>query len=327
MTQPTVSIVIPVFNRESVISRAVDSVLNQSFTNWELLLIDDGSTDKSFQRILDYSAKDNRIVPLRNDNTKGASGARNTGVDAAKGKYIAYLDSDDEWEPYHLKTSVYYLEAYPDEIDIVTANPLRLRSPNGEVYKRDLAKLNYAVYRKIEEAFIFDNTAVFNFQLCHRALTTQCIVGKADLIRKVRWNESLHAATDILYNLELCYMKPSICHLQNFHVKYWAQEDSLTNNTGVQNAQNMEKSLRAFVLHWQIVLGKFELTNEQKRYVHDKLKGALSWHLAYGCLEKQGKYNEAMKAYVTALKYSPLDAKVYSALLKSILKLLLNKFF
>ena len=95
---PAISIIIPSFNEEKNISRCLDSVLNQTFTDFEVLCVDDGSSDNTFNIIKKYSLKDSRIIPLKNPG-KGVSSARNFGIDNAKGDYIGFVDSDDFIQP------------------------------------------------------------------------------------------------------------------------------------------------------------------------------------------------------------------------------------
>ena len=95
---PKISIIIPSFNEEKHISRCLDSVLNQTFTDFEVLCVDDGSTDKTCEIIEAYSKKDSRIIPLKNPD-KGVSSARNFGIENSNGEYIGFVDSDDFIQP------------------------------------------------------------------------------------------------------------------------------------------------------------------------------------------------------------------------------------
>jgi glycosyltransferase involved in cell wall biosynthesis len=91
---PLVTVIIPTYNRARLLGRAIDSVLAQIFTDFELIIVDDGSVDNTRQLVLGYA--DQRIRYLRHERNQGANAARNTGVRAATGKYVAFLDSDDE---------------------------------------------------------------------------------------------------------------------------------------------------------------------------------------------------------------------------------------
>lgn len=101
-----ISIVLPTYNRAHIISRAIKSVITQTYLNWELIIVDDNSIDKTEEIVSSYSSNDNRIIYFRNKFNKGPSGARNYGISLSKGDYIAFLDSDDEWLPFHLSEGI-----------------------------------------------------------------------------------------------------------------------------------------------------------------------------------------------------------------------------
>ncbi len=90
-----ISVVMPVYNSEKYLSEAIESILNQTFQNFEFIIVDDKSTDSSWQIIQEYAQKDQRIVPVKNTGKKGCYSARNFGLSLAKGKYYAVMDSDD----------------------------------------------------------------------------------------------------------------------------------------------------------------------------------------------------------------------------------------
>lgn len=98
MNTPKISVVIPVYNVERYLAECVDSVLAQSFGDYEILLVDDGATDSSGRMCDDYAGRDSRIRVIHRENG-GLSAARNTGLDAAEGTYIYFLDSDDHIAP------------------------------------------------------------------------------------------------------------------------------------------------------------------------------------------------------------------------------------
>jgi glycosyltransferase involved in cell wall biosynthesis len=109
-TVPEVSIILPTYNRVDVIGRAVASILRQSHQDWELIVIDDGSTDGTIERL---DGLDGRIRCLRQAN-QGVAAARNAGLRAARGRYFAFMDSDDEWRPQFLALTTAFLRAHPD---------------------------------------------------------------------------------------------------------------------------------------------------------------------------------------------------------------------
>lgn len=115
--KPSVSIVIPTYNRSRLLARAVKSVLNQIYQDFELIIVDDASTDNTEEVVNSFN--DKRIRYLRHEKNKGEAAARNTGIKAAKYDYIAQQDSDDEWLPEKLAKQVRAFENCPPQIGVV----------------------------------------------------------------------------------------------------------------------------------------------------------------------------------------------------------------
>jgi glycosyltransferase involved in cell wall biosynthesis len=105
---PQVTVILPVYNAEKYLKEAIDSILNQTYTDFELLLINDGSTDSSEKIILSYN--DPRIIYIKNEGNKGLIFSLNKGIDLAKGDYIARMDADDISMPERLEKQLNYLE-------------------------------------------------------------------------------------------------------------------------------------------------------------------------------------------------------------------------
>ncbi len=108
---PRVSIVMPTYNRRDTIPRAIASVVAQRFQDWELVVVDDGSTDGTRDVVAGVDPR----VRLVTQSNQGVAGARNTGLANARGDLIAFLDSDDEWPPHHLALATAFFEAHPAE--------------------------------------------------------------------------------------------------------------------------------------------------------------------------------------------------------------------
>ena len=111
---PLVSVVMPVYNSEKFVEEAIESILHQTFTDFEFLIVDDGSTDGSAAIIQDYAERDARIRGFALPENKGVAIARNTGIAHASGKLITGMDSDDVSLPQRLEKQVAYLEAHPE---------------------------------------------------------------------------------------------------------------------------------------------------------------------------------------------------------------------
>lgn len=128
MKDPVVSVIIPVFNREKLVVKAIESVIAQTYPDWEILIIDDASTDNTAQVIRDL--KNDKISYYKLDKNSGQCVARNYGIKRAKGTYVAFLDSDDIWLPEKLKKQVECFEKGSDKLGCVY----------GYAYQKDVIK-------------------------------------------------------------------------------------------------------------------------------------------------------------------------------------------
>ena len=139
---PRVSVIVPTYNRASSLPRAIDSALEQTIGDLEVVVVDDGSTDHTASVLADYD--DPRVRPVVHATNRGANVARNTGIDHARGEYVAFLDSDDEWHREKLERQLEALEgraddwigAYCDATFDLSGTSGRLRSAAATVLAR-----------------------------------------------------------------------------------------------------------------------------------------------------------------------------------------------
>ena len=109
-TKNLVSIITPNYNCGRFISQTIESVLAQTYTDWEMLIVDDCSTDGSYEIALEYASKDSRIKVFRNEQNSGAAISRNRAIEESKGEYLAFLDSDDLWMPEKLEKQIAFMQ-------------------------------------------------------------------------------------------------------------------------------------------------------------------------------------------------------------------------
>ncbi|MCZ7603394.1 MAG: glycosyltransferase family 2 protein [Melioribacteraceae bacterium] len=114
---PSVSVIVPTYNREKLLPRALDSILKQTLHNWECIIVDDGSTDNTFQVVNNYLEKDHRFRYMKHANKKPPL-TFNTGIQASIGRFVTFLGSDDEYKPEHLQLR-YDFMINNSEIDLI----------------------------------------------------------------------------------------------------------------------------------------------------------------------------------------------------------------
>lgn len=136
-----ISIIMPTYNRERLVLRSIQSILDQTYTNWELIIVDDGSTDSTQQVV--QSVNDQRISYIKNQKNMGAALSRNKGVQLANYNYLAFQDSDDVWKPGKLEKQMCYLSKHA-EFDLVYSSFVnhhldgrKVQVPNDQIGERE----------------------------------------------------------------------------------------------------------------------------------------------------------------------------------------------
>lgn len=146
---PTVSVIIPTYNRVHLISRAIQSVLNQSYRDFEIIVVDDCSTDVTEVIIKDFQEQDKRIRYIRHEKNKGGSAARNTGITSAKGDYIALLDDDDGWLPEKIEKQVIKFRNSPDKVGVIYCGFFYVLEESGNIVAESVPALRGNIYANL----------------------------------------------------------------------------------------------------------------------------------------------------------------------------------
>ena len=226
--EPLVSIIIPTYNRAKLLPRTINSVLKQNYKNWELIVIDDRSTDNTKELIEGYSKKDSRIKYVLNYHKKGPGGARNCGIENAKGKYIAFLDSDDEWFKHHLKDCVDVLE----DNNVKVCAPLWYDRRDNKLIRRSENHIKEAIKAlnpiKKGDLYIFDKRlGEYIAKGGYSCGNMDTIVFRRDLLKKKGgFNESLRIAEDSEFVFRLI-LDNDFCWINKFHAVYNEGSDNL----------------------------------------------------------------------------------------------------
>ncbi len=155
--EPLVSIILCTYNRAHLLPDAIRSVLRQTYSRWELIVIDDGSIDDTRSLVENFQRKDKRILYHFQTN-KGLAAARNAGLRRAKGLFIGFVDSDDEWTPAHVSLRVKYLRKHP-AVDFLHGG-MRLIGPKHKQYVVDMTDRKRKIHLRrchIGGTFFFRN--------------------------------------------------------------------------------------------------------------------------------------------------------------------------
>ncbi len=197
---PKVSVIIPTYNRARYITRAIDSVLAQTYKDWELIIVDDGSTDNTRDVVEPY-LKDKRIRYVWQEN-RGVSAARNKGLDLAQGEYIAFLDSDDFYLPEKLMHSIEILDKYSNVV-LVSSNSYVVSNAKLKEYSyREIMHYWNAIPKEVYPVgsfgIHFNNGLLIKLANGSLAIMTNVVINSRP-IRQIRFRDDIWAGEDWLY--------------------------------------------------------------------------------------------------------------------------------
>ena len=245
-----ISVVVPVYNTELVLSRCVSSLLNQTYEHLEILLIDDGSTDNSGTICDEYARKDDRISVFHTSNF-GAAHARNTGIEKAKGRFVTFVDSDD----YVDNTIIEVLEN-----DITTNDSdLSISSLQEEEF-HDFC-INISSENEEEIMFLSERYLIFG--------PTQKMY-RTEIVKQIRFPENIKYGEDLLFNLEYLKRIKSISYVNKKLYYYCRTDDGLSAKNRWDMFEN-DIVLHKALSEWYESIGIFN--DKEKSFLYDRVIG------------------------------------------------------
>ena len=241
-----VSVIIPTYNRESTIIRAVESVLSQTYKNIEVIIVDDCSTDGTLKLLKDNYSTNQKVRIYKLDKNSGACAARNKGIDVSQGKYIAFLDSDDVYYPKKIEWQMNVLE--DDKYDLCATNYDRIdhNGTNGKITVKNLNGDN-----------LLRELLFCNF------ITTGTLLGKKECFQDVKFDVSLARYQDWDLVLRLC-KKYNFYFLNKSSLLQEYQKSSITSSTS--HAKTFDALMNIYVKNYDS-FKKFSNANTQIKWL------------------------------------------------------------
>ena len=234
--RPMVSIIVPIYNAEQYLRRCVDSILNQEYTDYELLLVNDGSTDASGDICEEYGDRDPRVIVIQKENT-GVSDSRNRALDRARGKYLQFLDSDDWITPDATRLFVRAAEEYG--CDMVISDFYRVvgerLSPKGDIEEEGV------LTREEFAAHMMENPADFYYGVLWNKLYRRDIVEEHNL----RMDTDINWCEDFMFNLEyIRYAK--VFYALHAPIYYYVKRKGSLASQGINISKTVKMKLNVF---------------------------------------------------------------------------------
>lgn len=234
--RPMVSIIVPIYNAEQYLRRCVDSILNQEYTDFELLLVNDGSTDASGDICEEYGDRDPRVIVIQKENT-GVSDSRNRALDRARGKYLQFLDSDDWITPDATRLFVRAAEEYG--CDMVISDFYRVvgerLSTKGDIEEEGV------LTREEFAAHMMENPADFYYGVLWNKLYRRDIVEEHNL----RMDTDINWCEDFMFNLEyIRYAK--VFYALHAPIYYYVKRKGSLASQGINISKTVKMKLNVF---------------------------------------------------------------------------------
>lgn len=227
---PKISIIVPIYNVEKYLNRCIDSILNQTFVDFELILVDDGSHDNCGAICDEYVKKDKRIKVIHKENG-GLSSARNAGIDIAQGEYLGFVDSDDWIHPQLLELSFSIIKK--TEVDIVSFDYIKIQKEKYNCEKINIEKeaANAKIY---EKEFIINN--LYNKFQQQIGVEAWKKIYKADIFKDLRFRKGIIHEDDDIF-LDILFKVKKIAITNNVLYFYYMS------NTSIMRSGFSEKEL------------------------------------------------------------------------------------
>lgn len=294
---PKISIIVPVYNVEQYLTRCIDSILNQSFSNFEMLLIDDGSKDKSGKICDEYAAKDSRIKVFHKENG-GVSSARNVGLDNACGEWLSFIDGDDE-------ITEGYFNICHEHVGVdVIIKPYSVVNADGRFTCHN-NKLNILTRRE----------KIFRYYVQKRNNALWDKIIKRKTVGTKRFNTNVSIGEDFLFFLSVLPNVKSIAFDDTGSYRYFLRQGSAMQSVDIK---------RRIEILWQNIDNVKNVTNtEDLRLLQKGIVYKSYVLLLYGFRDKLDDNGKSkLKTMMKQMKYSDLKFIDF----KSKSKLLFRKF-
>ena len=271
---PLISIIIPVYNAQRYLHRCLQSIISQTYQNFEVILVNDGSTDNSYQVCQEFTNKDKRITVITQTNS-GASSARNRGIEIAKGEWITFIDADDYVERDYIEC---LCENITDEKTLIIQG-LKQVNIKGEEIKKIEFENTTLTDTEIQKAF--DEHEIFEYGYTVAKLYNLNIIKKHD----IKFDEQISYSEDMLFMLEYILNCDTIKFIEGANYYY------ITDNSNLSQRYNSFKSEYQLFTKYKktnlAIADKWSFTPSYKSQRY----GALMLMRSIYCLYKRGNYS------------------------------------
>lgn len=320
-----VTIILPAYNRARFLNDALASIQQQTFQDWELVIVDDGSSDGTEALVERLRPTISQPLTFVRQQNQGAYGARNTGLDRAAGEHIAFFDSDDLWLPHHLKNCVDALRTNPDVdwvygacrmVDYASGRLLAANTFLVDEVPRPFVRLAADTRGPLH---VLPSSGLVECALLHGLYCgLQNSVLRRNVFDGVRFEAALrNEAEDQLFAIRAIKRGHRLGYLNDVHVQYHVHDaNSSGSATGAVSVDRQRRLLEPLVIGFDQLRHECAFTSSELVALKRRLHRECFWHLGYSVYKTKGMYADALSWFRRGLRewpWSPRAWKTYAA--------------
>lgn len=326
---PTISIVLPTYNRIRFLESALKAIVDQSFKDWELIIVDDGSSDGSGEFMKERLSGLSQPWQYIYQENQGAYSARNRGLDSATGTYVAFYDSDDRWLPHHLKNCVEALKRYAD-VDWVYGSSRIVDYESGRVVS--------------DNCFYEEGKPKDFMLLAQQKRGDLCVIAIEELLEKVLGGVGLYAGlqnsvirrsffetrrfvTEFYNEAEDQAVIPRaidagmrFAYFDDVHVEYRLHQSNASGAATAMSFPKKEKLIKGLIEGFEKLPQQIELNDRCAKSLRKRLAALYMWQLGYSVYWRYGHARLARNAYKHAISLDPWKMAYWKTLAVSYVK-------
>lgn len=313
-----VSIIMPTFNRKHFLAEAFASIEKQHYSNWELIVVDDGSTDGSYEYLLALKEQvSNKVTVIVQENA-GPAEARNRGIKEASGEFIAFFDSDDYWHEDHLSTAIETFNKYPS-LSWVYFPCRRVDKDSGKVLLPSTFYSNSGKNKLFQCASELEPNV---FKLNNQQATLVQLIDGIDsgfqnsVFRHKVFQSilipSFRIGEDRLFILKALKLDIDVAFVDKITVTYHVH-DSNSSDTKADSTdyEKRIKAMEELIASYEATFSAVNLNESEKAALEKRISEDYFWKLGYSLLWQNGYQKRAIEAYKQGFKYQKFNLKFW----------------
>jgi glycosyltransferase involved in cell wall biosynthesis len=324
---PSVSVIIPVYNRAHLLLYALESIRNQTFKEWEVVIVDDGSVDNSYEIIKNFAASVMQDVSYFFQENQGVAVARNNGLNRIRSEYVAFLDSDDRWLENHIELLMKGVEANPNidwicsDMQTISIDKLQILSKSKLINEPNYKKIKRLSHQNKNEIIIFKDKRLAEYLLRFGIFgQMSCSLIRRELFESMNFLE-FRIAEDYCLTVRAAMAGFTLAIMEKVTVNFVVHDQHTT--------IGKNKSISTIIMIYSELIQVFNFLSKidgmslrQKMYLRMAVGRVYFWDIAYNSLWSKSERRKSLVYQIKGLSIWPFSVKCWKTFFICILRYL-----